>query len=279
MKLLKPLLIILICCFTTKSNAQIWKKLAKKAEKAAEKTLEKKVEQKTERETEKAFDSTFNNSSDSKTANNKNNSPFGTSKSAQTPSSTYTFSHKYVMQIEDGKRTTNLVYYLTNAGNYFGTSIPDKKGKNNMISVMDVDKKSMYMFMDNKDDKTLMSMRLNFEDTNNDAIEQSDISIIATGNTKTILGYNCEAFKVKGQDLQGTVWVTQNAGITFVKSMYKIKGKKSNNQSWMKMIDGLTLEMDMVDTSKRKPKSIKMTCIALDKTTKNITSSDYKKLM
>ncbi|MEQ3662979.1 MULTISPECIES: DUF4412 domain-containing protein [unclassified Olleya] len=279
MKLLKPLLIILMCCFATSSNAQIWKKLAKKAEKAAEKTLEKKVEQKTERETEKAFDSTFNNSSDPKTATSNNKSPFGTSTSAETPANTYTFSHKYVMQIEDGKRTTNLAYYLTNAGNYFGTSIPDKTGKNDVISVMDIDKKSMYMFMDNKGDKTLMAMGLNFEDSTNDAINQSKISIIATGNTKTILGYTCEAFKVKGPDIEGTVWITQNAGISFVKSMYNLKSKKGNNQSWMKMIDGLTLEMDMVDTSKRKPKAIKMTCIALDKTTITIKSSDYKKLM
>lgn len=267
-----------MCCFATSSNAQIWKKLAKKAEKAAEKTLEKKVEQKTERETEKAFDSTFNNSSDPKTATN-NKSPFGTSTSAETPANTYTFSHKYVMQIEDGKRTTNLVYYLTNAGNYFGTSIPDKTGKNDVISVMDIDKKSMYMFMDNKGDKTLMAMGLNFEDSTNDAINQSKISIIATGNTKTIIGYTCEAFKVKGPDIEGTVWITQNAGISFVKSMYNLKSKKGNNQSWMKMIDGLTLEMDMVDTSKRKPKAIKMTCIALDKTTITIKSTDYKKLM
>lgn len=274
MRHLKTILCILTICFATQADAQIWKKLGKKVEKAAEKTLEKKVEEKTEKETEKAFDSTFNNSK-----KDKKSSPFNMSASKVDPASSYSFSHKYVMQITSDNKSTNLNYYLTNSGNYIGTSITDKKGNEDILTVMDIDRKAMFMFMENKGDKSQMSMSLDLEDITDDAIEDTDVSVTATGNTKTILGYTCEEFKVVGKDMTGSVWITQSAGISFIKSFYNVKVKKGASQSWMKMLNGLTMEMDMVDTSKRKPQSIKMTCIALDKNDLTIKSSDYKKLM
>jgi len=274
MKTFKTLLILLSLSFATQTNAQIWKKLGKKIEKAAEKTLEKKVEEKTERETSKAFDSTFNNSK----GNKKNtNSPFKISGNKANPSKNYTFSHTYVMQINDGKRKTDLQYYLTNSGNYFGMKIPDDK--ENVVSVMDIDKKTMFMYMDSRGDKLLMSMGLDIEDMTEDSMDQNNVSVTATGNTKTILGYSCQEFKVKGDDMEGRVWITQNAGVSFAKSTYGVKTKKGLNQSWMRMLNGLFLEMEMTDTSKRKPKTMKMRCLSLDKTNITIKSSDYKKLM
>ncbi|WP_397363548.1 DUF4412 domain-containing protein [Olleya sp. R77988] len=276
MRHLKTILCIITICFATQADAQIWKKLGKKVEKAAEKTLEKKVEQKTERETEKAFDSTFNNSKKNKKTKKR---PLGISTAKVDPASSYSFSHKYVMQITSDKKSVNLNYYLTNSGNYIGTSIEDKKGNADHISVIDIDRKAMFMFMENKGDKSRMSLSLDFEETTEKAINDTDVSINPTGNTKTILGYTCQEYKVTAQDMKGSVWVTQSAGISFVKSFYNIKEKKGASQSWMKMLNGLTMEMDMIDTSKRKPKTIKMTCIALDKNNLTIKSNDYKKLM
>ncbi|WGD35254.1 DUF4412 domain-containing protein [Olleya sp. YS] len=271
MKSIKTLLILLSLCFATQADAQIWKKLGKKVERAAEKTLEKKVEEKTERETEKAFDSTFNNSKKNKKAN-----PFNVSGSKAEPASSYTFSHKYVMKIESGKRAVNINYYLSDSQDYFGTSMPEQ---DQMISVMDFKRKSLFMFMNTNGSKMLMSTKLDFEDLTDDAIEETDVSVTATGKTKTILGYTCEEFKVVGKDMTGTVWIAPNAGVSFAKSFYNVKAKKGASQSWMKMLNGLTMEMDMVDTSKRKPQRIKMTCIALDKTTTTIQTNDYKKML
>lgn len=265
MKIIKTGVLVVFVGITPSINAQFLKKLMKKAEKAAEKTIEKKVEEKTTRETDKAFDDTFNKKKSNK-ASEKSNSP----------ANTYEFSHKYVMRVKNKRRTTDLEYYLTKSGNYFASKMPNDK--NNTTTVMDIDKKTMFMFMDSKRDKTLMAMSLNFEKLTDDAIQESNVQITPTGNTKTIVNYPCEEYKVKGDDFHGTVWVTKKAGIHFVKSFYKIKNKRSVNQSWMTMIDGLSMEMNITDTSKRRPKKITMTCIALEKQPLKINSKQYKKL-
>jgi len=87
---------------------------------------------------------------------------------------------------------------------------------------------------------------------------------------------------VKGPDLHGTIWVTQEAPISFSDAFSKIKSKNKNSskgidQSWMSMIEGLTMEMNMTDTSKRKPKNIVMRCTAVDETDYTIETALYNK--
>ncbi|WP_339918280.1 DUF4412 domain-containing protein [Yeosuana marina] len=276
MKTLKAILFILIIFIAPNTNAQLLKKLMKKATEASERTLERKVEEKTETETEKAFDSTFNNQKQTK---NEKSSSFNISASKVAPAANYNFSHKYVMQVKSDKNETILNYYLTNSGDYLASSVPDKNGNEDMKTVMDLGRKTMYMFMENKGDKSQMSMSLDLEEIADDAREETNVKVTLTGKTKTILGYKCEEYKVVGNDLNGTIWVAPNADISFSKSFYNIKAKKGMDQSWMKMINGLTLQMDMVDTSNRKPQTINMTCIALEKLKLNIHTSDYKKLI
>lgn len=275
MKTINTILIIMLVCITTNTNAQILKKLGKKAEKAVERTLEKKVEDKAERETDKAFDSTFNKERKSK-KEKKSNSRF--SNSNIQPASNYSFTNEYVLQIENAKRPTILTYYLSNNGDYFGTSLPDNGGMN-MINVMDLKKKTMFMFMDNNGTKNRMSMSLDIEDMATNAAEDTNYSIKLTGNTKTILGYLAKEYEVKGTDMYGTVWITEQAGVTFSKAFYAEKSKKGVDKSWMSAINGLFLEISITDTSKKKPSNVKMKCISLKKTNFSINSSDYKKMM
>lgn len=189
----------------------------------------------------------------------------------------FSFSHKYVMQIQDGKRTTDLEYFLSKSDNYFATQTTSNK--NITTTVMDVSNSKMHMFMDTNGDKTRMSMKLNFKNTVKHAIDETKVTITPTGTTKTILGYVCNGYNVKGDDVEGTVWVTQQAGVSFAKAFYKTDLSQSTDPNWQKIAKGLTLEMDMVDTSKRKPKSINMKCISLDKASFTINSNNYKKLM
>lgn len=276
MKTIQLILLVFCLGFFSQGHTQILKKLGNKAKKAAERTLEKKVEQKTEKETEKVFDSTFNNQG---TTKKKEERTYNSSVSKVDPAANYNFSHKYVMQVKSDKNETVLNYYLTNSGNYIGSSVPDKKGNQDVITVMDLSRKTLFMFMENKGDKSQMSMNLDVGDVANDAMEETNVKVTATGNTKTILGYSCQEYKVVGNDLNGSVWIAPTADINFSKSFYNIKSKKGMDQSWMKMLNGLTMQMDMVDTSKRKPQNMSMTCIALEKIKLNIHTADYKKLM
>ncbi len=269
MKTLKLLFAITALLLATNSHAQFLKKLKQKAAEAAERTVERKVEEKTEKETEKVFDSTFNNQGKL------------FKKGAETPAEHYTFTHKYSMQITQGNKTTDLVYYLTNEGDYLGSAVEMKENEQ-MITVMDLAKKTAYSFMDFGDVKSMMSFGLDFEEIVENTQENSEMSIEATGNTKTIIGYNCDEYKVKGQDLHGTIWVTQDAEISFSDALSKLKSTNKNtskgiNQSWMAMIKGLTLEMDMTDTSKKKPKNILIHCTALEATNYSIETALYSK--
>jgi len=268
----KTVVLAIILCNVTTTNAQFLKKLGDKIANSAKKTVEKKVEEKTERETNKAFDSTFN-----KTSKKKNSS---VSKSGNSPSSSYSFTHIYTVAVDDGNKTTNLDYYLTPSANYFATYAPSKNGKNITTSIMDINQETMHMLMDdNKGNKSRMSMKLNMNKLTNYMIDQTNVKATPTGTTKTIVGYKCEGFKVKGDDFEGTVWVTQGAGISFYNHIYKPMETTQQDVLFKKLKTGLTLEMDMIDTSKRRPKTIRMTCIKLVEKKQTITTSNYRKMM
>ena len=268
MRTYKTLIVIIAICFSANVNAQFWKKLKDKAAEAAERTVERKVEEKTERETEKSFDSIFNNQG--KLFKGK----------ASEPMEAYTFSYAYQMDVISGKDTTQITYYLTNTDEYLGSSIQMKENEQ-MITVLDVPRKTAFSFMDFGGNKSMISFPMDFEQLAENQATKNDIVIKATGNSKDILGYASDEYEVEGLDFKGTIWVTQEAAISFSDAFSAAKtnnkGKNSVNQAWLNMVEGLTLEMNMVDTSKKKHKNIKMHCTALNATDLSIYSSEYSK--
>ena len=262
-------LIIALCiCFSTSANAQFLKKLAKKIEKAAEKTVERKAEQKTTKETGEAFDSIFNNPKE-------NNAPVrhvGQSKTE--PSSSYSFDHKVKMKLTSGKDVMNLNYYLSNSGDFIGTQINHEDINENFFMVFDVRKETMFTFMNTGGMK--MRMGVDFEMDHDDSDQA--IVITATGNKKTILGYECQEYKMKRKDMTANIWVTKDVDIRFPNDFYKIKQNKNGNQDWMKDLDGWAMEMVMIDSSNRKPKTIKLNCLSIEKSSFKINSKEYKSI-
>lgn len=275
MKTIKLVLLISLMCFSPSINAQIFKKLGKKLGKVVERTIEEKAEEKTERETSKAFDSTFNRPLD----NSKTSSPFNIMGKAETPAASYSFTHKYVMSFNDGKNTFNITYFLTKNGNYMGSKY-DTGAKNteDMIIVIDASKSTLFTFMNMQGKNTVMSMGFDINDATEQAVTNQNTSIKKTGRTKTILNYLCEEYKVKSEDSEGSIWITTEADVTFLNLNQQMKGNKKFNQKWLSLGDGLVMEMDMIDTSKRKPKPIKMTCTALEKNSFTIDTSQYGSL-
>ncbi|QRM89437.1 DUF4412 domain-containing protein [Lacinutrix sp. WUR7] len=274
MKFLKLALIILSLSLSTNTQAQLLKKFGNAAERAAERTLEKKVDEKTTRETEKTFDSTFN-----RKKQNKKEQRQTSNRSSSEIQKAYVFTHKFVMQVESDKHHTNIHYFLNNDDNYIGSSMDLENNNTKMITVMDMSEKRAIMFMEINDEKKQMSIPLDFDNMTEDAMEEQEVKITPTGKTKTILNYTCHEYEVEGKDYHGNIWVTQDAGVSFSKSFYKAKAKKGLNQSWMSMINGLTMEMHITNTSKRKEQIMVMKCIALEKSKLTINGSDYKKMM
>lgn len=264
--------IICMICFVNFSQAQLLERLADKATKAAERTVERKVEQKAQKETEKAFDSTFNKKR-SKTSKNRTKA----NSTSTTPKDVYKFTHKYIMQMESDKYNTTITYYLAKNESYFGSTI---KGQTSMINVMDFEAKTLFMFTNTGATKMVMGTSLDFEELASDTQNNDQATITKTGKTKTILGYTCSEYHVTSKNIDSYVWVTQKADVSFPKSFYSVKSKNQQaNQQWMSNVDGLVLEMQITDTSKRKPETITMRCVTLEKTSFQIKSSDYKKLL
>lgn len=260
--------IAFILCFAGTANAQFFKKLGKKIEKAAEKAVERKAEQKTKKETEKAFDSTFN-----KKRNNKKNG--ATELSKVQPAKSYAFNHKVEMQMKNEKDLINIDYYLPDTGDFFGMAINDQKNKDDFMMVYDVDREAMFTYMENGGQK--MKMGVSFKTDDKD-IETPEFIIKATGNTKTILGYDCKEYKITGENMTAIIWITKDVDIRFPSTLYSGDKNKNNNQEWMKDLDGWAMELTMIDTSKKKPRTIIMNCISIENSNHKINSNDYQNI-
>jgi cbb3-type cytochrome oxidase subunit 3 len=269
MKTLQTLTLVLAICFGATTHAQFLKKIKKRAAEAAESTMERKVEEKAAKETEKVFDSTFNNQGKL------------FKKEVAKPAEYYSFSHKYVMQLDDGKKPATINYFLTDEGSYIGSGM-DLEENEEIITVIDLPTETAHMFMNMGEQKSTMSFGLNFEQVTENAAEATDVSITPTENSKMILGYNCYEYQVEGKNFHGSVWVTDEADVSFGSSFYQMKNKKfkalkSMDQSWMATLDGLTMETTITDTSRKKPSTITMTCMALDAIEYVIDTNEYNK--
>lgn len=262
--------IALVLCFTGSINAQFFKKLKKKAEQAAERAVERKVEQKTTKETNKVFDSTFNKKRDTKSSGM---SIPGLSK--VDPAESYAFNHKVEMEMKNGKDLMNIDYYLPESSDFFGMAIKNREVQDDFLMVYDVGREAMFTYMENSGQKMKMGVSFNTVDT---GIEQAEFEIKATGNTKVILGYNCNEYKMTGEDVTATVWVTKEVDIRFPSKLYSGKKNKNDNQAWMKDLDGWAMEMEMIDTSRRRPHTIIMKCLSINASSFKINSNDYQNM-
>ncbi|MEP2057916.1 MAG: DUF4412 domain-containing protein [Maribacter litoralis] len=270
MKTCKLIAILFVLSVTTNANAQFLKKLKERAQEAAAQTIERKVAEKTERETEKSFDTVFNNKG--RLFKNKKAEKL----------ELYSFTHEYVTEIISDKDTTDITYYLTNDDEYIGSSF-NTVDDSEFITVMDLPNEAIHTFMNMGGQRSTNSVNLNLEDATELEIKSEDYSISQTGQTKDILGYECEEYQVTGPQLSGSVWITQDADISFHTAYSSLRTKKFKNikkgidPSWLSIIDGLVLEMDMIDYSQKNAKPVHMICTQLIEKDFSINTLDYEK--
>ncbi|WP_147677178.1 DUF4412 domain-containing protein [Algibacter pacificus] len=263
-------IILTFFCFSGLANAQFFKKLGDKIEKAAEKSVEQRVEQKTRKATEKAFDSTFNK----KIKNKKGSTNISTISKVNSPEN-YSFKHKAVMKMQSGKQIQDFEYYLPETNTFFGVKIKDEKMKDELTIVYDSQLETIFTFMENNGQKFKMGVEFK---TNTTSDETAFYEIKATGNSKTIIGYHSKEYKIKGEKVTATIWVTKDVDFHFPSTFQSHKKGENINQAWMKDIEGWVMEMDMIDTSKRKPQTITMQCLSITQSNLEINSSNYNNL-
>jgi hypothetical protein len=183
------------------------------------------------------------------------------------------------MEVISEKDTTDITYYLTNKHEYMGSSFKMRDNQE-FITVMDLPNSAIHSFMDLDGQKSMTSIKIDLDDVSDTEIDNHEFSISPTGQTKEIIGFECQEFQVTGPQVSGTVWVTQEADISFQKAFTQLKSKKMKltegvDQSWVSMVDGLALEMKMIDYSRKNPKPIKMICTSLSHNDFGINTSEY----
>ncbi|MET1258819.1 hypothetical protein ABV409_05730 [Flagellimonas sp. DF-77] len=250
MKITRIVVIAVLILTTHTANAQFLKKLGKRAERSAKNAIEFKVGQKTRRITQRAFDSVFNN--EGKLLKGKKGAP----------SSDYTFTHKYVLRLDDGKHQSDLNYFLSATKLQFAI-YQTLDEQSSMITVIDGETKRMHNFSDLKGKKSRMSMQFNDQKSLQQTMETPEFSIEPTGNEKDILGFHSKEYAVSGKYAEGTIWMTTEAGVGFPSEMFKAMVKKNKGNQWFGLKGGLVMEMDMVDLSSKKNERITMRCIEL----------------
>ena len=162
---------------------------------------------------------------------------------------------------------------------YVGTGIEAEKNK--MLIIYDSEKDAVINIMD--DSKTYMVMSSKFMERFGKGVsdEEPEASgaIEKTGKTETILGYTCEQYRAKDNDMEVLLWLTKELGVdysVFAKNMAKIM--RNNKQQLPKgvadMPGGMMLRMESTDVKGRNTYMMEATTVHNDGRT--VDMSAYK---
>ncbi|WP_240729830.1 hypothetical protein [Flavobacterium sp. ASW18X] len=268
MKTIKNLfaLCFLTLLSTSVTQAQFLKNLGKKAQKAAERTVERRVERETSKKTDQTIDSVFTKKEDKGI------------EMGEDANKAYAFNTKYVMEITTDNDVLPITYFFSEKGDVMATTMEIKPNEK-IYSIIDLGENKIHSLMDLNGQRSRTSMKFSpnkiMEDT-----DYSKISVKPNGQTKTIIEYTCKGYEVSGTDFNGTVWVAENTGFSYpekFKNMSIKNGKKEGiNPQWMSLVEGIPLEMDMLDSSKKKPQKVHMLCTEIGTTTFSLDPTEYK---
>ncbi|RXJ52591.1 DUF4412 domain-containing protein [Gelidibacter gilvus] len=195
----------------------------------------------------------------------------------------YDFDYIYKLKMTNKKDHIQFDYYLKKDAGYFGFDISEiTKGQEGMkmFTVMDNDSGTTGMFMEMMGKKMVQKSKIKLSDFDSDK-NDSDFTFTQIGS-KTILGYKCDGFIMENKDSHITVYITNEAPVSFSKMWDNSKTKmpKGFDASWMKKYgeNGLMMEMKFVDKKKNKNNTT-MECVGLEKTNFSIQASDYGSML
>ena len=282
MKSTKILTAIIILCFVAPTQAQFLKKLKKKAGDAVEQTVLDRTGKEVSEATDEAIDGMIESEGqtdqNTKDMNESIQSLFGAGNIDNIPDQ-YDFSYKAVMEITSTKDKNQMEYWLEPEVRYFGTKI-SQAGDDN-ITVLDLENKSMTMFMHQDDQKLIMPMRTDnklFKKILENAEEESnpeDIKFVEI-ESKTILGYHCKGYQVTTEDGVSKVWVTNETPVGFNSGLFDMEHEYPTSAI---PIDNNSMMMEMHYVSNKKDEEYGMKCIEFTKENMSIRKEDYTSML
>lgn len=276
----------MLFCFVAPTHGQFLKKLKKKAGDAVEQTVLNRTEKEVSKATDDAIDDMIESSAnekhatkDSKEVQESIQSLFGGGNIDNIPDQ-YNFSYKAVMEITSKDDKNQLEYWLQPDVRYFGTKI-SQAGEDN-LTVLDLDNKSMTMFMHSDDQRLIMPMRTDsklFQKILENADQESSSEPLdyVEIESKSILGYHCKGYEFTTEDGVSRIWVTDQTPVGFNSGLFNTDN--SLPKTFIPM-DGNTMMMEMqFIPSKKNDDTYMMKCIEFTKENMRVRKADYKSML
>ncbi len=245
------------------AQSQILKKLKQRVQQATEDVIVEKAAQKTAQETGKAMDSLLEIDPDYEQKNREQwENMFGQGESDIAIEDSYQFDTNvlYTMEFSSGDENSIVDYsmWFSDKENYMATQVSSIKSSSNknqempmsMLSVLDEKNKAMIILMEEQKIAQVVSMdkiqNLAEKEASAEGLDPSFKKVEKTGNTKKILGYDCEEFYSENEETRYTFWVTQDLDIYQKNMFFNISKSLGGNsfQNIPKEAKGLMMEMN-----------------------------------
>lgn len=221
---------LFIFLFTTSLSgglqAQLLKKLKKAAQDGVEKAVERRVSQEIEnaaaRQTDRYMSQIFGPPSEYEGTEYDYSKIMSSMNMNVETEDSYSFTGYTDMLIsgtdEKGKEIdpTKFRAFLSAENEYWAMEMEnDDKELENAIMIFDNKNKATVMLMtDKKGEKSRIAYGLDWakmmeEGMKQEAMTDSTLSLVKTGNTKTILGYPCDEYLAESAEYTSTLWISQ----------------------------------------------------------------------
>lgn len=199
----------------------------------------------------------------------------GTTQAVYEPA--YKFDTYMQMEVSD-QNNESIVYnaYLTKDGSSYAV-IFDADGAQSVI-VFDTKNSTMLMLVENDGEKTGFAMGIDpsaFADLEEEGeAEDFEYESFKTGNSKTLLGYQCDEYLIKDENSEVRVWSSEKLGKEVEKKMFQNQQIFGGAFTHAAGMEGMALEYDFKDLESGEQGNMKVTQIDLN-SNKSISTGDY----
>lgn len=283
--------ILISLAFTNNLEAQLLKKLKKRVQEVTEDVIAEKAAQKAGQETGKALDSLLDIDPDYQ-ANYQEQLNLMMSSGSENIDieESYTFSTQVTYElttVQNNKPSVvNYEMWFSKSDGYMATKVKtsddndSKDMPSSMVSILDDKNQAMIIIMEEQKMAQLLSMKKIKEvavEENEIASENTEFkSLQKTGNTKKILGYDCEEFSSQNDTNKFSYWITKDLDL-FQKNMFFNISKSLGGNTFEEIPEnakGFMMEMHYENLSNKEKGS--MTVTNIESADKKIMMSDYQ---
>ena len=293
MRLFKAISISIFISLFSISNleAQLLKKLKKRVQEATEDVIAEKAAEKAAQESGKVLDSLLEIDPDYQMDQQKWLNQMTISGTENIPvEDSYAFDTRVIYELTTSKNDDESVvnyemWFLENA-DYMATKVEGKsKGNSNdmpnsMLSILDDKNQAMIILMEEQKIAQLLSMNkikdIAVKENETDSLNTEFESIKKTGNSKKILGYDCEEFSSQNETSKFSFWITKDLSL-FQKNMFFNISKSLGGNTFENIPEnakGFMMEMYFENLSDREKGSMKVVDIKRDN--KIIMMNEYQ---